>query len=62
MSTLLMMYFSSVPMMVLYQAMFSRSDFWSRAVHMLQTSVCTQSALDGTQPLCLCKNMTLPDK
>ena len=49
MSTLLMMYFSSVPLMVLYQAIFSRPDFWSRAVHTLQTSLCTRSALDCSQ-------------
>lgn len=46
---LALMYFCSLPLMVVYQAMFSRPDFWSRAVHTLQTSVCTQSALDCSQ-------------
>jgi len=49
MSTLLVMFFCSVPLMVLYSAMFTRPDFWSRAVRTLQTSVCTQSALDCSQ-------------
>lgn len=49
MSTLLMIYFYSVPLMVLYQALFSRPDFWSRAVHTLQTIVCTRSTLDCNQ-------------